>query len=115
MTFGYNATAVFDDSTANIVDHARDLLGCLVERRAGFNVSYLPLISLGNRVRLIHRRANFWQEVKRPLIFIGHSLGGLVTKQVPNSAFPILFNHTTNTVQGAHSSGERAAFQRYLQ
>ena len=46
MTFGYNATALFHNSKADIVDHARDLLECLVERRTGFNVSCVLLIFL---------------------------------------------------------------------
>ncbi|TVY18488.1 hypothetical protein LARI1_G003153 [Lachnellula arida] len=35
MVFGYDATPIFADSTAGIVEHARDLLRCLVERREG--------------------------------------------------------------------------------
>ncbi|TVY88975.1 Protein SERAC1 [Lachnellula willkommii] len=57
MVFGYDATPIFANSTAGIVEHARDLLRCLVETREGRD------------------------ETKRPLIFIGHSLGGLVIKQ----------------------------------
>ncbi|TVY49381.1 Protein SERAC1 [Lachnellula occidentalis] len=57
MVFGYDATPIFANSTAGIVEHARDLLRCLVEMREGRD------------------------ETKRPLIFIGHSLGGLVIKQ----------------------------------
>jgi len=33
MTFGYDAQPVFQDSVADIKDHARDLLGCLMEKR----------------------------------------------------------------------------------
>jgi hypothetical protein len=33
MTFGYNADATFGQSTAEIVDHTRTLLNCLVEKR----------------------------------------------------------------------------------
>ncbi|RDL38237.1 uncharacterized protein BP5553_02577 [Venustampulla echinocandica] len=57
MTFGYDATPAFENSVAGVEDHARDLLRCLRERR--------------ERVK----------EINRPIIFIGHSLGGIVIKQ----------------------------------
>jgi hypothetical protein len=33
MSFGYNASAAFGNTTATIVDHAKDLLCCLVDKR----------------------------------------------------------------------------------
>lgn len=33
MTFGYNADAVFGNTTAEIIDHAKSLLSSLVDRR----------------------------------------------------------------------------------
>jgi hypothetical protein len=33
MTFGYDATAAFGDTTADIADHAKDLLISLVDER----------------------------------------------------------------------------------
>ena len=33
MSFGYNASAAFGNTTATIADHAKDLLGCLVDKR----------------------------------------------------------------------------------
>ena len=33
MTFGYNADAAFGNSTANVIDHAKDLLGSLIDER----------------------------------------------------------------------------------
>jgi hypothetical protein len=33
MSFGYNADAAFGSTTASIMDHARDLLGSLVDKR----------------------------------------------------------------------------------
>lgn len=33
MTFGYNADAVFGNTTANIIDHAKGLLSSLVDKR----------------------------------------------------------------------------------
>lgn len=57
MTFGYNATAAFENSKAGIREHARHLLVSLMEAREYDSAS------------------------KRPLILMGHSLGGLVLKQ----------------------------------
>jgi hypothetical protein len=57
MTFGYDATAAFERSTAGILEHARDLLRCLEEARTDE------------------------QERNRPILFCAHSLGGLVLKQ----------------------------------
>jgi hypothetical protein len=39
MTFGYNATAAFGDTTADIADHAKALLVSLVDEREGDDVS----------------------------------------------------------------------------
>jgi len=33
FTFGYNADAAFGNTTADIVDHAKDLLGSLIDKR----------------------------------------------------------------------------------
>ncbi|CAG8951465.1 hypothetical protein HYFRA_00007381 [Hymenoscyphus fraxineus] len=57
QTFGYDATAAFSTNTSGIQEHARDLLRCVSESRT----------------------QSF--EKSRPLIFIAHSLGGLVLKQ----------------------------------
>jgi hypothetical protein len=39
MTFGYNATAAFGDTTADIADHAKALLVNLVDEREEDDVS----------------------------------------------------------------------------
>ncbi|TVY67461.1 Protein SERAC1, partial [Lachnellula suecica] len=57
MVYGYDATPVLGASMAGIEEHARDLLGEMGKRR---------------------ERGD---EAQRPIIFIGHSLGGLVIKQ----------------------------------
>jgi hypothetical protein len=51
------------------------------------------------------------KETKRPLIFIGHSLGGLVTKQVNITC--IIKKHPL-TFRGSHLSKQRAALQEHL-
>ncbi|KAH0544281.1 hypothetical protein FGG08_001544 [Glutinoglossum americanum] len=62
MTFGYNATAAFGNSISDFKDHAIDLLGSLVDKRQKDD------------------------EVQRPLVFIAHSLGGIIVKQALTSA-----------------------------
>jgi hypothetical protein len=39
MSFGYNADAAFGSTTASIMDHARDLLSSLVDKREEDNAS----------------------------------------------------------------------------
>jgi predicted alpha/beta hydrolase family esterase len=58
MLFGYNANVAFQSSTAGVLEQAHNLL---------------------NRVRMKRRRD---QAEHRPLIFIAHSLGGIVVKRV---------------------------------
>ncbi|KAH0556587.1 hypothetical protein GP486_005564 [Trichoglossum hirsutum] len=58
MTFGYNADAAFGNSAADILDHVKDLLSSLIDKREGAD------------------------EIRRPIVFISHSLGGIVVKQV---------------------------------
>jgi hypothetical protein len=33
MSFGYNASVALGNTTATIADHAKDLLGCMVDKR----------------------------------------------------------------------------------
>lgn len=58
ITFGYNANAAFGNTTTDIVDHAKELLSGLMDKREEDD------------------------ESQRPIIFIAHSLGGIVVKQV---------------------------------
>jgi hypothetical protein len=47
MTFGYNASAAFGNTVADIVDHAKGLLSSLVDKReeddVGSSGSYLSI------------------------------------------------------------------------
>ncbi len=79
FTFGYNANVAFGNTTADIVDHARDLLGCLIDQRE-------------------HE-----SETGRPIIFVAHSLGGIIVKQAlvmahEGSQFINIREHTLGVV-----------------
>lgn len=62
MTFGYRGTYNDTISIATIHDHGLSLMKCLMDARSQ---DYEKL---------------------RPIVFVGHSLGGLIIKQVTNSA-----------------------------
>jgi hypothetical protein len=44
MTFGYNAAAAFGRSTADIIDHAKDLLSSLIDKREDNKVTSFLII-----------------------------------------------------------------------
>lgn len=58
MSFGYNSSTVFSKSVTDIEDTAADLL-----------------------IRLYDERQSK-EEEKRPIIFVAHSLGGIIVKKV---------------------------------
>lgn len=76
MTFGYNAAATFGKSASDVIDHAKSLLSSLVDKREEAEVSIAR--NLHDTLRNLTTR----QEIDRSLIFIAHSLGGIVVKQV---------------------------------
>ena len=42
MTYGYNADVVFGNTTADIWDHAKSLLGSLIDERDSEEVRHFP-------------------------------------------------------------------------
>ncbi|EFY94038.2 hypothetical protein MAA_10501 [Metarhizium robertsii ARSEF 23] len=97
MTFGYNADAAFSNSTSDIIDHAKSLLSSLVDEREEKD------------------------EMLRPIVFVGHSLGGIVIKQalfqarieqryssISKSTIGIIFLGTP------HRGSEKAAYGKLL-
>lgn len=82
LNFGYNADITFGNTTADIRDHARDLLSSLVDKREEDEVSSKYL-----RVMARLEVDGVKQEIRRPIIFIAHSLGGIVAKQVSQNHY----------------------------
>ncbi len=41
FSFSYNADIAFGNTTADIVDHSRDLLSCLIDKREERDVSHI--------------------------------------------------------------------------
>ncbi|MCJ1349722.1 hypothetical protein MMC31_007963, partial [Peltigera leucophlebia] len=97
MTFGYNAEAAFGNTTADIIDHAKSLLSSLVDKREEDD------------------------ELRRPIIFIGHSLGGIVIKQ---SLFQAKIEERYNSINEStvgivflgtpHRGSEKAVYGKIL-
>jgi hypothetical protein len=48
MTFGYNADVAFGNTTSDIIDHAKDLLSCLVDKREEDDVGRWYLMDPGD-------------------------------------------------------------------
>jgi hypothetical protein len=79
MLFGYDAD-ISPQLGANLVrikGLAENLLSSLVNSRQEDSVSNFLM---GASLSIL--TVSTWQEAKRPLIFIGHSLGGLIIKKV---------------------------------
>jgi hypothetical protein len=70
--FEYNSKTIFNASTIGILECAEDLLSRLKEMRTVKDQALLCITSL-----IISQ-----MEPNRPLVFICHSLGGIIVKQV---------------------------------
>ncbi|KAH0555801.1 hypothetical protein GP486_006255 [Trichoglossum hirsutum] len=97
MTFGYNADVAFGNTTSDIIDHAKDLLSSLVDKREQDD------------------------EMRRPIIFVGHSLGGIVIKQALFQArIEQRYNSISESTTGIiflgtpHRGSEDAAYGKVL-
>ena len=97
MSFRYNAAAAFGNTTATIRDHASDLLGSLVAHRGDED------------------------ETARPIVFIAHSLGGIIVKQAlvlaqDEAEYESIKNHTTGIFFFAtpHKGSDFANYGRAL-
>jgi hypothetical protein len=75
MTFGYNSSLADRANLAGIRDWADDLLESVGTRRKALEVCRVPSY-------LSHSMLICAQEQCRPLIFVCHSLGGIVAREV---------------------------------
>jgi hypothetical protein len=81
ITFGYNVSVYSKAASQRSSTFAEDLLSALHDSRPGSSVS-IPLSSL--QFTLLLGLTN--SQNRRPIIFVGHSLGGIVIKKVESSA-----------------------------
>lgn len=97
LSYGYNADVAFGNTTANVWDHAKSLLGSLIDEREPDDVS------------------------KRPIIFIAHSLGGIIVKQAlvwahREPQYRVIKDHTLGIVffGTPHRGSDKANYGRIL-
>jgi pimeloyl-ACP methyl ester carboxylesterase len=84
MTFGYDVKVYDQAASQRSETFAEDLLTALADRRMGVAVRHNPDFYPDVYRELIRSQAH------RPIIFIGHSLGGIVIKKVSlSSSFPV--------------------------
>lgn len=80
MAFGYDTTtSPFNRSTAIISDIAKQLRSHLINKRKTESVSALTPLEDGGVWTMPN---NTPQQKQRPIIFVAHSLGGIVVKEV---------------------------------
>ncbi|MCJ1303205.1 hypothetical protein MMC08_006013 [Hypocenomyce scalaris] len=104
MTFGYNADAAFGNTAADIADHALSMLSSLVDKREEEDVGRLGWASNSSAEANILE-----QEMQRPIIFIAHSLGGIIVKQnIYGRTVGIIFLGTP------HRGSEKASYANVL-
>ena len=97
LNFSYNADAAFGNTTADILDHAKDLLGSMIDKRGDQN------------------------EQGRPTIFIAHSLGGIIVKQALvwahiDSQYQSIKDHTIGIIflGTPHQGSRKASYGKVL-
>jgi len=82
MTFGYAATVLGNTSTAGVRDNARSLTQLLQDERED-NVCHT--VTNSARWVFVSQADRIQEDEHRPIVFVGHSLGGIIIKQVCSS------------------------------
>ncbi|MCJ1451370.1 hypothetical protein MMC28_001706, partial [Mycoblastus sanguinarius] len=97
LNFSYNADAAFGNTTADILDHAKNLLASLVDQREDDDGK------------------------QRPIIFMAYSLGGIIVKQAINwanieSQYHNIRDHTLGIVffGTPHRGSEKGSYGKVL-
>ena len=110
MAYGYNADAPYSTSIGGVRDNARKLLELLKDKREE-NVS-LDFRSFFSAVSHFQEPNGVQKDPHRPIVFLGHSLGGIIIKQVgPYSRFwsrcDDLADRRSQALRIANNEGQR--------
>lgn len=114
MTFGYDSSLAFSKSRAGIENYARDLLNRLRAVRASPEVcAVICLVATRSCADTVP------QAKHRPLVFVAHSLGGIVVKKVgprhlngPNVNSHVLFFRLSSSPMRLPTSTEKSVGRR---
>jgi hypothetical protein len=96
LLFGYNSKVAFDTTIAGVMDVALVLLNRLRSKRKVRK--FCPSKNRSEQLTL------FQDNPERPIVFLCHSLGGIVVKEVSSHCYELVYSKSDSCLSGTHSS-----------